>query len=302
VVEETARNQFPASRPLSAIPVLSSLAEWSDRYDVIFSDVWGVVHNGLSAHPEAGKALTRFREGGGVVVMISNAPRPQWSVIEQLDQIGVMRSAYDAVVTSGDVTHQLARAEPDNRCFHIGADKDEPLFRDLGVRRVGVEEASFVICTGLADDEKETAEDYRGIVEAIHRRNLPMICANPDLVVERGHKLIPCAGAIAAIYETMGGKVVHAGKPHPPIYAATLAKAATILGRPPEKSRILAIGDAIRTDVVGAMQFGVDSLFLSAGIHAADLHDAQGKLSEGKLRPFLAVQAAKPSAVMQKLT
>ncbi len=281
--------------------VLASLAEWSDRYDVIFSDVWGVVHNGLAPHPEAGAALTRFRKRGGIVVMISNAPRPNWSVIEQLDQIGVMRSAYDAVVTSGDVTHGLARAEPDNRCLHIGADKDEPLFRNLAVRRVGVEDAAFVICSGLADDETETAEDYRGLVEAIHRRQLPMICANPDLVVERGHKLIPCAGAIAAIYEEMGGKVVHAGKPYEPIYAATLAKATELLGQQPDTSRILAIGDAIRTDVVGAVQFGIDSLFLSAGIHAGDLHDGDGRLSQDKLLPFLAKQTALPSAVMQKL-
>ncbi len=283
------------------MPILASLAAWSDRYDVIFSDVWGVVHNGLAPHTEAGAALTSFRKRGGIVVMISNAPRPHWSVIEQLDQFGVMRSAYDAVVTSGDVTHGLARAEPDNRCLHIGADKDEPLFRDLGVRRVGVEDAAFVICSGLADDESETAEDYRGLVEAIHRRQLPMICANPDLVVERGHKLIPCAGAIAAIYEEMGGKVVHAGKPHPPIYAATLARATELLGHQPEKSRILAIGDAIRTDVVGAAQFGVDSLFLSAGIHAGDLHDSVGRLSRDRLLPFLAQQTAQPSAVMQKL-
>ncbi len=286
---------------MSSIPVLSSLDAWSGRYDVIFSDVWGVVHNGLAPHPEAGEALARFRRNGGTVVMISNAPRPHWSVIEQLDQIGVSKAAYDAVVTSGDVTHQLALAQPDKRCFHIGAEKDEHLFRDLAVRRVGIDEASFVICTGLKDDETETAEDYRTIVTAIRHRNIPMICANPDLVVERGHKLIPCAGAIAAIYEEMGGTVIQAGKPHPPIYAATFAKAAALLGRKPEKSRILAIGDAIRTDVVGAAGFGVDSLFLSAGIHAEELHGPDGALSRDRLEPFLAAQISTPSAVMQKL-
>ncbi len=286
---------------MSSIPVLSSLADWSGRYDVIFSDVWGVVHNGLAPHPEAGEALARFRRNGGIVVMISNAPRPHWSVIEQLNQIGVSGSAYDAVVTSGDVTHQLAMAQSDKNCFHIGAEKDEHLFRDLPVKRVGINEASFVICTGLKDDETETAEDYRAIVTAIHHRNIPMICANPDLVVERGHKLIPCAGAIAAIYEEMGGEVIQAGKPHPPIYAATFAKASELLGRKPEKSRILAIGDAIRTDIVGATDFGVDSLFLSAGIHAEELHGPDSVLCGERLQTFLAAQTVKPSAVMQKL-
>jgi HAD superfamily hydrolase (TIGR01459 family) len=286
---------------LSSIPVLSSLADWSGRYDVIFSDVWGVVHNGLAPHPAAGEALSRFRRNGGIVVMISNAPRPYWSVIEQLNQIGVTQTAYDAVVTSGDVTHQLALAQPDNRCFHIGAEKDEHLFRDLAVKRVDIDEASFVICTGLKDDETETAEDYRGIVTAIRHRNIPMICANPDLVVERGHKLIPCAGAIAAIYEEMGGTVIQAGKPHPPIYAAAYAKVTELLGRKPEKSRILAIGDAIRTDVAGAAGFGIDSLFLSAGIHAEELHGPDSILCGERLQAFLAVQVFQPSAVMQKL-
>jgi HAD superfamily hydrolase (TIGR01459 family) len=281
--------------------ILNSLSAWDGRYDVIFSDVWGVVHNGLSPHPEAGRALTRFRERGGVVVMISNAPRPNWSVIEQLDQIGVMRSAYDGVVTSGDVTHQLALAQESTRCFHIGAEKDGPLFRDLAVERVPLDRADFVICSGLADDDTETAEDYRGTVEAIHRRGIPMICANPDLVVERGHKLIPCAGAIAAILEGMGGEVIHAGKPHPPIYAATLAKAAALIGKEPQKSRILAIGDAIRTDVAGASAFAVDSLFLSAGIHAEELHDAGGMLDRTLIPAFLAEQRFQPKAVMRHL-
>jgi HAD superfamily hydrolase (TIGR01459 family) len=281
--------------------ILQSLADWDGRYDVIFSDVWGVVHNGLSPHPDAGRALTRFRERGGIVVMISNAPRPNWSVVEQLDQIGVMRSAYDAVVTSGDVTQQLALSQKGSRCFHIGADKDEPLFRDLAVERVPLDKADFVICSGLADDETETAEDYRSVVEAIHAHRIPMICANPDLVVERGQRLIPCAGAIAAIYENMGGEVIHAGKPHPPIYAVTQARAAALLGKTPDKARILAIGDAIRTDVAGAAAFGVNSLFLSAGIHAGELHDASGKLDLSQLPVFLKAQAFRPEAVMRNL-
>ncbi len=233
--------------------------------------------------------------------MISNAPRPAWSVIEQLDQIGVMRSAYDAVVTSGDVTRELCMAEPDRRCLHIGAAKDEPLFRDLAVERVALDDAAFVVCSGLADDETETAEDYRPLVEAIARRRLRFICANPDLVVERGSKLIPCAGAVAALYEGLGGEVLHAGKPHRPIYEATAAKAEEILGRPLDKARTLAIGDALRTDVAGAKDFGIDCVFLSAGIHAHELHDPSGALDEALLARLLAAQPHRPSAVMRNL-
>ncbi|MGL4243743.1 MAG: TIGR01459 family HAD-type hydrolase [Beijerinckiaceae bacterium] len=286
---------------MTAAPILSGLSELADSYDVIFSDVWGVVHNGLQPHLAAGEALTRFRAGGGLVVMISNAPRPAWSVVAQLDQIGVVRSAYDAVVTSGDVTHRLALAESVPRCLHIGAEKDEPLFRDLAVERVRLEDAAFVICSGLADDETETAEDYRPLLERVRARNLRFICANPDLVVERGHRLIPCAGALAAIYEAMGGEVIQAGKPYPPIYAATAAKAESLLGRALDKRRVLAVGDAIRTDVVGASGFGVDCLFLSAGIHAGELHGAEGALDPARLLRFMEAQAAQPMATMRHL-
>jgi HAD superfamily hydrolase (TIGR01459 family) len=285
-----------------SFPVVSGLAGLADRYRVIFSDVWGVVHNGLAPHTEAGDALARFRAGGGTVIMISNAPRPHWSVKEQLDQIGVLPAAYDAIVTSGDVTQGLALAQPGRRCLHIGADRDEPLFRDLPLERTALDKASFVICSGLADDDNETPEDYRDLLVQIHERKLTMICANPDLVVERGEKLIPCAGAIAALYEGMGGKVIQAGKPYPPIYEATLAKAAAVLGRIPARTEILAIGDAIRTDVIGAASFGVDSLFLTAGIHAGELHGADGGIDHSRLDAFLAVQAATPTMTARSLS
>jgi HAD superfamily hydrolase (TIGR01459 family) len=282
--------------------VLSGLSAVADRYDVIFSDVWGVVHNGLSPHPAAGDALARFRAKGGVVVMISNAPRPAWSVAAQLDAIGVRREAYDAIVTSGDVTREIALAEPDRRCLHIGAEKDEPLFEGLAVERVGLADAAFVICSGLRDDDVEQAEDYRPQLAAVRGRGLRFVCANPDLVVERGERLIPCAGALAAIYEDMGGEVIQAGKPHPPIYAATAARAQALLGRPLDKSRVLAVGDAIRTDVAGAAAFGVECLFLSGGIHAGELHDGRGGLDQRRLAEFLPNQSVQPMATMPNLS
>jgi HAD superfamily hydrolase (TIGR01459 family) len=291
---------------VSQFPILSNLSSIAQNYDVIFSDVWGVVHNGIIPHEAAGEALTRFRAGGGVVIMISNAPRPAWSVVDQLNDIGVLPTAYDAVVTSGDVTRGLAVAmphpsRPNPRCFHIGAEKDEPLFQNLNVSRVSADQADFVICSGFKDDETETVADYLDILKKLRERDLPMICANPDLVVERGNQLIPCAGALAEAYAEMGGQVTHAGKPHQPIYTATLSRAVDILGRQPDKSRILAIGDAIRTDVAGAKAFGIDSLFLSAGIHAQELHDENGKLSDRKLSAFMAEQAFQPVATSQYL-
>jgi HAD superfamily hydrolase (TIGR01459 family) len=205
------------------------------------------------------------------------------------------------VVTSGDVTLELIRAEPEQRCYFIGAPKDEPLFRDLATARVGVEEAAFIVCAGLRDDDVETAEDYRPLLEKLRGRDLAMICANPDLVVERGHRLLPCAGAIGALYEKLGGRVVQAGKPFPPIYARTRARAAELLGRAVDPRKLLAIGDAVRTDVAGAAADGIDSLFLSAGIHAAELHDEAGGLDARRLDAFLTAQAVRPTAVMRHL-
>ena len=280
---------------------LLHLRDLASSYDVIFSDIWGVVHNGIAAYAEACAALAQFREQGGKVVLISNAPRPYWSVMEQLDRLGAPRTTYDGVVASGDVTHELALQQPVARCYHIGAAHDEHLFRDLPVARTGMEEASFIICSGLRNDESETAEDYRAELEALAKRNLPMICANTDLVVERGTKLIACAGALAVVYESLGGTIMQAGKPYTRIYEKTLAKAESLLGRQADKTRILAIGDAIRTDVVGARGFGVDCLFLTAGIHSYEIHNSAGQIDGTKLSAFMAASDAQPTAVMRNL-
>jgi HAD superfamily hydrolase (TIGR01459 family) len=281
--------------------LIPHLRELAPRYDVIFSDIWGVVHNGVAAYAEACAALAAFRAGGGKVVLISNAPRPYWSVMEQLDRLGAPRSTYDAVVASGDVTHELALSQPVPRCYHIGAPHDDPLFRDLAVERTGMDSAAFIICSGLRNDESETAEDYRAELTQLAARQLPMVCANTDLVVERGTKLIACAGALAAIYQELGGAVIQAGKPFPRIYEKTLAKAESLLGRPADRGRILAIGDAIRTDVIGARNFGIDCLFLTSGIHAHQTHDGAGHIEPAKLAAFLATSEAQPSAIMRHL-
>jgi HAD superfamily hydrolase (TIGR01459 family) len=281
--------------------LIQSFSALAPAYDLILCDVWGVVHNGLAAHPAAGDALTRFRAAGGLVVMVSNAPRPAAAVIAMLDQLGVVRSAYDAVVTSGDVTRDLISALPDRRVYHIGPDRDLPTFAGLDAERVSLEAATAAVCTGLMDDEHETAADYAETLSAMKARDLPMICANPDLLVERGARLIPCAGAIAAAYEAIGGRVIQAGKPHPPIYMRAFAEAERLRGRPVERRRCLAIGDAIRTDVAGAAAEGIDSLLCAYGIHWHDLAPA-GRIDARALERFLADQTVRPTAVIDRLT
>jgi HAD superfamily hydrolase (TIGR01459 family) len=242
-------------------------------YDLVLSDVWGVVHNGIAAYPEAGDALNRFRRGGGTVVLVSNSPRPGKPVMRQLDQLGVSRSAYDAVVTSGDVTRGLLEQRPGARVFHLGPERDLSIFEGLPIRFTALEEADCVVCSGLFDDEVETPENYRPLLDQMRARDLLMICANPDVVVERGDKLVYCAGAIADLYATLGGAVIYAGKPHRPIYDLALAKSAELRGSDVDLARVLAIGDSVRTDFKGSLALGIDCLFVTAGIHAEELGD-----------------------------
>lgn len=287
--------------PATAPAILAGFEPLSRRYDAILCDVWGVLHNGVKAYAAAGEALTRFREGGGRVVLVSNAPRPGRLVGEMLDRFGVPRTAYDGVVTSGDLTREAVEARGAEVVHHIGPERDLPLFEGLAARLGPIEEAAYVVCSGLDDDERETAEDYRGRLERIRARGLPMICANPDIVVERGHELLPCAGAVAALYEEMGGEVYYPGKPHRPVYEAAVARAEGFLGRSVPRDRVLAIGDAIRTDVAGARAYGIDALLLARGIHAAELGVPERPLEAARVEAWLDRQAARPTYVMDVL-
>ncbi|MEM6461135.1 MAG: TIGR01459 family HAD-type hydrolase [Pseudomonadota bacterium] len=277
---------------------LDRLADLGDRYDVIFCDVWGVLHNGVQAWPLAVEALAGFRNRGGKVVLITNAPRRRYGVSEQLGHMGVEAGAYDRIVTSGDVTRDLIEAGSSDIYF-IGPDRDLSLFEDLPVKFVSLADAGSAVCTGLFDDEHESPEDYRSILEDIKRKNLALICANPDLVVERGNRLVPCAGSIAALYESLGGQTLVSGKPHAPIYDAALAAAVEAGGDVPKK-RILAIGDGMPTDVRGARDFGVDLLYVSDGIHGRE-YTRGAVVDEEKLHAFLARHDAQPIAWMQRL-
>jgi len=243
---------------------------FSERYPVWLCDVWGVVHNGVEANPAACDALERHRGRGGVVVLITNAPRPSRVIYGQLDSLGVSREAYDTVISSGDVTLELLANTPGN-VFHLGPRRDLGLVEDTEAGFAGIEEARTVLCTGLIDDATETPQDYVGLLQGMRARGVTMICANPDKVVRRGDTLIPCAGALAELYETMGGEAVMAGKPYAPIYELAIERASEIGGRPIGRNEVLAIGDGLSTDAEGARRNGLDLLFIVDGIHEAEL-------------------------------
>ena len=238
--------------------------------EVLLSDIWGVVHNGLVAFPEACQALRNFRAQGGTVILITNAPRPADSVQRQLRKLDVADETYDAIVSSGDLTRNFVAGHPGQKMFWIGPERDSSIYRGLDVGLVPLEQANYIVCTGLFDDETESAENYRAMMLEARERRLTLVCANPDIVVERGDRLIYCAGAIAELYLELGGEVIFYGKPHRPIYERAMALAAERRGQAVPLSRVLAIGDSVRTDLTGAHGFGIDCLFVTRGIHSEE--------------------------------
>jgi HAD superfamily hydrolase (TIGR01459 family) len=278
---------------------IAGLNEIAGQYDGILCDVWGVLHNGIAAWPDAMEALKNFRRSHGPVVMITNAPRPRAPVLQQLARLAVPDDVFDDVVTSGDVTQTLI-LKFSREIFHIGPARDMAIFDGLEIEITSLEKAGAVVCTGLADDRTETPEDYRDLLLQLNKRNLPFICANPDIVVEYGDRLLWCAGALARDYRAMGGETHIAGKPYRPIYDRARARLDEIAGKPLARERILAIGDGIATDVAGANQNNLDLLFITAGIHAAD-YGAPESPDPAMLTAFLARHNATPEACMPRL-
>ncbi len=251
----------------ASIPILSGVGDLAARFPVWLCDIWGVLHNGEVAFAPAAAALETFRSAGGTVVLITNAPRPHDDVARQIARLGITRAAYDAIVTSGDVTRELIADYAGRNLLHLGADQDRTIYDGLEARLTGETDAVAVVCTGLIDDLAETPETYAPQLRRLHARGLPMICANPDIVVERGAQLCYCAGAIGQAYAALGGVVAYAGKPHAPIYTAAIAKARASRGKPTAMRDVLAIGDGMNTDILGAHRHGVDMLFVASGIH-----------------------------------
>jgi len=252
--------------------ILSNAGPLLRGYDAIFCDVWGVLHNGRRAYPAAGEALARFRQQGGTVILVSNAPVPADGVEQVLANTGVRRQAWDAIVSSGDIALDHIAEKGYRRMHWVGPSaRDYKLYVRLPQPQVALEEAEAIVCTGFKDDRSESIADYRGLIEGGLRRRLPFVCANPDLVVDVGVLRLPCAGSIAAEYERLGGEVFWAGKPHPAAYATALRRAGELVGAAPARHRILAIGDALRTDLAAARGLGVDALFIAAGIHREEL-------------------------------
>lgn len=242
------------------------------HYDVVFCDVWGVLHNGRRAYPGAGEALARFRADGGTVILVSNAPVPADGVAEVLAKTGVRRDAWDAIVSSGDIALKHIADQGYRRMHWVGpSERDYKLYVRLNEPEAQLADAEAIVCTGFKDDRRDTVEDYRELIAEGVRRQLPFVCANPDLVVDVGSLRLPCAGSLAAEYERLGGKVFWAGKPHPIAYATALETTAALRGKPPRLERILAIGDALRTDMAAARGLGVDGLLIAAGLHRDEL-------------------------------
>lgn len=293
----------------NALPLLDhGLADLADRYDLILCDVWGVIHNGVAHHPSAVDALQRFRRGGGTVVLITNAPAPARNVVARMDSLGVPHDAYDAVATSGDVTVAMIVEAGCPPLFNIGPEREVELYQEagrVGPRKpalVGVEQADLVIAISPSDRIGRQPADYDALLQSMVARKLTMICANPDIVVEVGDTLEYCAGAIAERYEAIGGTVIQAGKPFPAIYERALSLARDNRGAV-RKSRILAIGDAMHTDMQGARDQGVDGLFITSGIHRAELHGGArtNPIDQAALRQFLASRDARPVAALGTL-
>jgi HAD superfamily hydrolase (TIGR01459 family) len=253
---------------MTSLRFVERLRDLVDGVEVILSDIWGVVHNGLESFPEACEALHTYRQRGGTVILITNAPRPADSVQRQLRKLGVADETYDAIVSSGDLTRHFVADHPGKKMFWLGPERDSSIYRGLDAVTAPLEQADYIVCTGLFDDETESAEDYRAMMMQAREHKLPLVCANPDIVVERGDRLIYCAGAVAELYRELGGEVIFYGKPHRPIYERAMALAAERRGRTTTLDRVLAIGDSVRTDLTGALGFGIDCLFLTRGIHS----------------------------------
>ncbi len=279
--------------------IIATLSQVASRYDAVFCDLWGCLHDGVKPFPAAVAALQGYRAQGGIVILVTNAPRPKPSVVKQLDAMGCPRDAWDEVASSGDAAqHALLTGAVGRRVHHIGAEKDLPFFTDFAddlqpllkteqpIERVALSDATGIVCTGLVDDLTETPDDYRAQLLMGKTLGLPMLCANPDIIVDMGHRRLYCAGALAQAYEAMGGTVLYFGKPHPPIYDLARRRLSVLLDK--TDPQILCIGDGITTDVQGGLSEGLDTLFVTGGIAATEFGSDFANPDKDLLEAYLA--------------
>ena len=290
---------------MSTVPLISGLGALASRYEVLVCDIWGVIHNGRSAFDGVIECLSNFRtKQNGYVLLLSNAPRPSAPIREQLKGFGVDERAYDTIVTSGDLTRQLLEENARERPFkvhHVGPDRDNTLFEGLNLERVDLLNAQAIVCTGPFDDNTEGPDDYKHYWQPALAQRTPFYCANPDLQVQRGDQLIYCAGALAEDYERQGGQVVYLGKPHLPVYDFVARRLNDATKRDIPRSKWLAIGDGLKTDILGATRASIDVLLITGGIHEQQLSDATGSPDSAKIASVLRDQHLKAVAAMRRL-
>jgi len=281
--------------------IIENFAEISGKYDAALVDLWGCLHNGVKPFAAAVTALETFRDNGGTVLLLTNGPRPSSAIFPQLDVIGVSRDLYQGCVSSGDAARAaLASGFYGQKIFPLGPKRDQSIYEGIDVAQVSLEQATGIVCTGLFDDTVETPDDYRAIFLQAKNNGLKMLCANPDIMVDRGDKRIYCAGALAQAYGQMGGEVHYYGKPHPPIYDLAYQKLIEITGREVLPKKIIAIGDGINTDIRGAIGEDIDSLFITGGLAAAETA-TDGQPDPAKLDSFLTHAQLTPTYSMGHL-
>lgn len=294
--------------------IISSFSEISTRYRAVFCDLWGCVHNGIAPFPAAVAALQAFRASGGKVVLVSNAPRPKASVINQLTRLGVPQDAWDEIATSGDSAQfAMITGAVGRKLYHIGPmAKDKPFFTEFAEDVAGIaaseepfslvplEEAEGIVVTGPNEEDTETPDDYRATFLYAKTKGLKLLSANPDIVVDMGERRIFCAGALAKLYEEMGGQSLSFGKPFPPVYDLARRRL-NALGSPVADDDILCIGDGIDTDILGANLEGLDSLFLTEGLAAGQFGPADA-LDQAKLQTWLNDLQRNPTYTMPMLS
>ncbi len=261
--------------------LIERLDDISSRYDVLLCDLWGCVHDGVRPYPAAVTALQKFRNTGGRVILVTNAPRQRSAVQAHLDSMGLPRDAYDDIASSGDAARAaMYRGAVGRKVWFMGEAHDEVFFEPMAmiedpveITRVPLDEAEGIVCTGPFDPLAELAELRPQLLYA-KQKGLKLLCANPDIVVDRGSVREWCAGAVARLYTEMGGESLYFGKPHPAIYDLVRIRLAA-LGVQADPSRFLAVGDGIRTDILGAQEEDIDSLFITGGLAAEETKTSQ---------------------------